>query len=90
MSRALTIANTWFDIGLKIRRTQDEFVDISRISRSGMRVTNAVTLIENSTPWRDSQNYDANPFYRTARDTADKVNFELVRKVTQLVLGDSG
>ena len=86
MSRALTIANTWFDIGLKIRRTQDEFVDISSHKPFWDAGYNAVTLIENSTPWRDSQSYDANPFYRTARDTADKVNFELVRKVTQLVL----
>ena len=86
MSRALTIANTWFDIGLKIRRTQDEFVDISSHKPFWDAGYNAVTLIESSTPWRDSQNYDANPFYRTSRDTADKVNFELVRKVTQLVL----
>ena len=86
MSRALTIANTWFDIGLKIRRTQDEFVDISSHKPFWDAGYNAVTLIESSTPWRDSQNYDANPFYRTSRDTADKVNFELVRKVAQLVL----
>ena len=86
MSRALTIANTWFDIGLKIRRTQDEFVDIASHKPFWDAGYNAVTLIENSTPWRDSQNYDANPFYHTSRDTADKVNFELVRKVTQLVL----
>ena len=86
MSRALTIANTWFDIGLKIRRTQDEFVDISSHKPFWDAGYNAVTLTESSTPWRDSQNYDANPFYRTSRDTADKVNFELVRKVAQLVL----
>ena len=86
MSRALTIANTWFDIGLKIRRTQDEFIDISSHKPFWDAGYNAVTLIENSTPWRDSQNYDANPFYHTSRDTADNVNFELVRKVTQLVL----
>ena len=29
IGRALTIANAWYDIDLKIRRTQDEFVDIS-------------------------------------------------------------
>lgn len=86
MSRALTIANTWFDIGLKIRRTQDEFINISSHKPFWDASYNAVTLIENSTPWRDSQNYDANPFYHTSRDTADNVNFELVRKVTQLVL----
>ena len=86
ISRALTIANTWYGIGLKIRRTQDEFVDISSHKPFWDSGYNAVTLTESSTPWRDSQNYDANPFYHTAADTADKVNFGLVRKVTQLVL----
>lgn len=86
ISRALIIANTWYDIGLKIRRTQDEFVDISSHKPFWDTGYNAVTLTESSTPWRDSQNYDANPFYHTSADTADKVNFNLVRKVTQLVL----
>ena len=86
MSRTLTIANTWYGIGLKIRRTQDEFVDISSHKPFWDSGYNAVTLTESSTPWRDSQNYDANPFYHTAADTTDKVNFGLVRKVTQLVL----
>ena len=86
IGRALIIANTWYDIGLKIRRTQDEFVDISSHKPFWDNGYNAVTLTESSTPWRDSQNYDANPFYHTAADTADKVNFNLVRKVTQLVL----
>ena len=86
ISRALIIANTWYDIGLKIRRTQDEFVDFSSHKSFWDRGYNAVTLTESSTPWRDSQNYDANTFYHTSADTADKVNFRLVRKVTQLVL----
>ncbi len=86
ISRALIIANTWYNIGLKIRRTQDEFVDISSHKPFWDSGYAAVTLIESSTPWRDSQNYDANSFYHTFRDTADKVNFGLVRKVTQLVL----
>ena len=86
LGRALIIANTWYDIGLKIRRTQDEFVDISSHKPFWDSGYNAVTLTESSTPWRDSQNYDANPFYHTSADTADKVNFNLVRKVTQLVL----
>ncbi len=86
LSRALIIANTWYNIGLKIRRTQDEFVDISSHKPFWDAGYNAVTLTESSTPWRDSQNYDANPFYHTSDDTADKVNFGLVRKVTQLVL----
>lgn len=86
ISRALIIANTWYNIGLKIRRTQDEFVDISSHKPFWDADYDAVTLTESSTPWRDSQNYDTNPFYHTSNDTADKVNFGLVRKVTQLVL----
>lgn len=86
IARALIIANTWYDIGLKIRRSQDEFVDISSHKPFWDGGYNAVTLTESSTPWRDSQSYDANPFYHTAADTVDKVNFNLVRKVTQLVL----
>lgn len=86
IGRALIIANRWYDVGLKIRRTQDEFVDISSHKPFWDSGYNAVTLTESSTPWRDSQNYDANPFYHTSADTADKVNFNLVRKVTQLVL----
>ena len=86
ISRALIIANKWYDIGLKIRRTQDEFVDISSHKSFWDNGYNAVTLTESSTPWRDSQNYIANTFYHTSADTADKVNFRLVRKVTQLVL----
>ena len=86
ISRALIIANTWYNIGLKIRRTQDEFVDISSHKSFWDGGYDAVTLTESSTPWRDSQNYDENPFYHTSRDTVDKVNFGLVRKVTQLVL----
>lgn len=86
LSRALIIANTWYDVGLKIRRSQDEFVDISSHKPFWDGGYNAVTLTESSTPWRDSKNYDANPFYHTSGDTADKINFGLVRKVTQLVL----
>ena len=86
ISRALIIANKWYGIGLKIRRTQDEFVDISSHKSFWDNGYNAVTLTESSTPWRDSQNYLANTFYHTSADTADKVNFRLVRKVTQLVL----
>lgn len=86
ISRALIIANSWYNIGLKIRRTQDEFVDISSHKSFWDHGYNAVTLTESSTPWRDSQNYLANTFYHTSADTADKVNFRLVRKVTQLVL----
>ena len=86
ISRALTISNTWYDIGLKIRRTHDEFIDISSHKSFWDSGYPAVTLIESSTPWRDSQNYDANTFYHTFRDTIDKINFRLVTKITQLVL----
>ena len=86
ISHALIIANGWYGVDLKIRRTQDEFIDISSHKPFWDNGYSAVTLTESSTPWRDSQNYDANPFYHTAADTADKVNFDLVKKVTQLVL----
>ena len=86
ISRALAISNTWFNIGLKIRRTQDEFIDISSHKTFWDAGYSAVTLIESSTPWRNSQNYDANPYYHTYADTVDKINFQLVEKVTQLVL----
>ncbi|MYG00180.1 Zn-dependent exopeptidase M28 [Candidatus Poribacteria bacterium] len=86
ISRALTISNTWHNIGLKIRRTQDEIIDIASHKPFWESGYSAVTLIESSTPWRDSQNYDANPFYHTFNDTVDKINFRLVTKVTQLVL----
>ena len=86
ISRALTIANSWHNIGLKVRRTQDEFVAISSHKPFWDVKYPAVTLIESSTPWRDSQNYDANLFYHTFQDTVDKINFRLVTKVTQLVL----
>ncbi len=86
ISRALAIANTWHDIGLTIRQTQDEFVDISSHKTFWDAGYPAVTLIESSTPWRDSQNYTANPFYHTYDDTVDKINFPLVTKVTKLVL----
>jgi len=86
ISRALAISNTWHNIGLKVRRTHDEFIDISSHKTFWDSGYHAVTLIESSTPWRDSQNYDANPFYHTFRDTIDKINFRLVTEVTQLVL----
>ena len=86
LSRAFAIANTWHNIGLNIRQTQDEFVDISSHKPFWDVGYPAVTLIESSTPWRDSQNYNANPYYHTFGDTVDKINFSLVTKVTQLVL----
>lgn len=86
LSRALSIANAWHNIGLTIRQTQDEFVDISSHKPFWDAGYHAVTLIESSTPWRDSQNYSANTYYHTYDDTVDKINFPLVKKVTQLVL----
>ena len=86
ISRALSISNSWYDLGLKIRRTLDEDIDISSHKTFWDLGYAAVTLTESSTPWRDSQNYDANPYYHTFSDTVDKVNFRLVTKVTQAVL----
>ncbi len=86
ISRSLAISNTWHNIGLKLRLTQDEFIDISSHKPFWDTGYSAVTLIESSTPWRDSQNYNTNPYYHTFDDTVEKVNFRLVTKVTQLVL----
>ena len=86
ISRALSVSNSWYDLGLKIRRALDENIDISSHKTFWDIGYSAVTLTESSTPWRDSQNYDANPYYHTFRDTVDKVNFRVVTKVTQLVV----
>ncbi len=46
----------------------------------------AVCLMENAPPWSSTQYYEANPFYHTSWDTSGTVNFNLVRRVTQLAL----
>lgn len=83
---ALAIANDWYDIGLTIRRSRDSTFAGSDHKPFWDNDYRAVTLVESVTPWRDSQDYEANPFFHTSRDTIDKVNLQLTRKVTALVL----
>ena len=80
------IANEWYDIGLEILPIRDGSLsagDHSPFWNEGYR---AVTFTESTTPWQDSPGYEANSFYHTFRDTVEKVNLQLVRKVTQLAL----
>ena len=86
MSDELLLANKWYGVGLKMKRTRDESIDSSDHKSFWDKDYHAVTLVESSTPWRDSRGYEANPFYHTSHDTVDKINFRLVRKVAQLVL----
>ncbi len=47
----------------------------------------AILLMENDSPWNnDSPYYIANPYYHKSSDTRDKLNYELVNKVTQIAL----
>ena len=80
------IANKWYDIGLAIRPIRDGSLSIGDHSSFWNEGYRAVTFTESTTPWRDSPDYEANSFYHTFRDTVEKVNLQLVRKVTQLVL----
>jgi hypothetical protein len=44
----------------------------------------AILVIENAPPWQDSNYYKRNPYYHTSSDTFEKVNMDLVKKVTQV------
>lgn len=46
----------------------------------------AILVIENAAPWNTNDYYKANPFYHKTSDTFDKLNMELVTKVTRLNL----
>lgn len=80
------IANKWYDIGLEVRPIRDGPFSIGDHRSFWEEDYRAVTFTESTTPRRDSSSYEANPFYHTFRDTVDKINMQLVRKVTQLVL----
>jgi hypothetical protein len=80
------IANKWYDIGLEVRPIRDGSLSIGDHRSFWEEDYRAVTFTESTTPRRDSSSYEANPFYHTFRDTVDKINMQLVRKVTQLVL----
>jgi hypothetical protein len=86
LSDALLIAKDWYPIELETKPNRDGAFGNSDHKAFWDKDYHAVTLVESTTPWRDSRGYQANPFYHTSRDTVDKVNFRLVRKVAQLVL----
>lgn len=80
------IANKWYDIGLEIRPNRDGSLSVSDHTPFWNEGFRAVTFTESTAPWRDSPDYEANSFYHTFRDTVEKINLQLVRKVTQLAL----
>ena len=80
------IANKWYDIGLEIRPIRDGSLGVGDHNPFWIEGYRAVTFTESTTPWRDSRGYEANSFYHTFRDTSEKINLQLVRKVTQLAL----
>jgi len=79
-------ANTEFDIGLIMNEppfARGAYSDHDVFADQGYP---SVLVIENAPPWQSNENYAANPYYHKTTDTWDKVNMELVRKVTQLNL----
>jgi hypothetical protein len=44
----------------------------------------AILIIENAAPWNTNAYYSANPYYHQVTDTYNRINYELVRRVTQL------
>jgi hypothetical protein len=44
----------------------------------------AILIIENAAPWNSNAYYSANPYYHQVTDTWNRINYGLVRRVTQL------
>ena len=79
-------ANTDFDIGLIMNAppfAEGAYSDHDVFADEGYP---SVLVIENAPPWRSNEFYAANPYYHKTTDTWEKVNMELVQKVTQLNL----
>jgi len=82
----LFIANIDFDIGLTMNAppfARGAYSDHDVFADEGYP---AVLVIENAPPWQSNDYYVRNPYYHKTTDTWEKVNMELVRKVTQLNL----
>ncbi|HIA68690.1 TPA: M28 family peptidase [Candidatus Poribacteria bacterium] len=86
MAEFTRIINNWFDFDLEIHEFRDDLFGYSDHKPFWDQGYDAVTLVENITPWRDSRGYEANPFYHTSKDTVDKINLNLVTKVARLAL----
>ncbi|TVQ73918.1 MAG: T9SS C-terminal target domain-containing protein [Balneolaceae bacterium] len=79
-------ANTDFDIGLTMNEppfARGAYSDHDVFADEGYP---AVLVIENAPPWQSNEYYAANPYYHKTTDTWEKVNMELVQKVTHLNL----
>ena len=86
LSKAFQISNQWYDLGFLLDIVVDPMFVDSDHQPFWAAGYPAVTLIESTTPWRDSKGYDANPFFHTQQDTVDKLNIRLIEKTTQLTL----
>jgi len=82
----MDIASFGYQIKLDVRHITDGSIHYGDQKPFWDEGYNAVMIVENVTPWRDSARYKANPFFHTYRDTFDKVNINLVYKVTKLVI----
>ena len=82
----MDIASFGYQIGLNVRNIIDGSIDYGDQKSFWDENYNAVMIVENAIPWRDSDCYKANPFFHTCRDTFDKVNINLVYKVTKLII----
>lgn len=47
----------------------------------------AILLIEHAPPWNSSSQYIANPYYHTSSDTIETLNYSLLKRVTQTLIG---
>jgi len=79
-------ANDLFEIGLITNNAPYPYAVYSDHDVFWAQGYNAILMIENAPPWINSFYYQANPFYHTSGDSTGTLNFELVRKVTQLNL----
>lgn len=82
----LPIVSEWYELDLKVSKIIDTTIDYGDHKAFLDAAYNAVMLVENAMPGWSDADYHANEFYHTYKDTYDKVNIELVRKITQLVL----
>jgi hypothetical protein len=47
----------------------------------------AILLIEHAAPWDQSTNYNPNPYYHRTSDTIETLNYNLLKRVTQTLIG---
>ena len=86
MAHFVQIVNNWFDFDLKIQELRNDLFGYNDHKPFWDQGYDAITLVENVTPWSDSEGYETNPFYHTSKDTVNKINLNLVIKVAQLAL----